>query len=362
MAAFGGRSDPGVRPVSLRVLSIAYPFAKVGLNAAGGAEQILALLDRGLVGRGHHSIVIAAERSQVRGELIALPAAANETERTHARWRDAIAQTIRTRNIDILHFHGLDFHHYLPPDGPPALVTLHLPPSFYPASVFALPRSRTWFNCVSQSQLSACPDSPLLSGWIGNGIPLELYSPAEPDNYVLAMGRICPEKGFHLAVDAAERAGVPLHLAGKLYPYSDHVRYWKEVLRPRLRPPHKFLGVATIADKPRFLASARYLLVPSLVAETSSLVAMEAMASGTPVIAFPSGALAELVRPGQNGFLVNDVSEMASAIQQAGSIDRSGCRRLAQSAFSAETMVDRYIELFQKVITVSKFPVFLGSA
>jgi len=336
--------------VSLRVLSIAYPFAKVGLNAAGGAEQILALLDRGLTARGHRSIVIAAERSQVRGDLIALPADPRETEHTHARWRDAIAQTLRTHEIDILHFHGLDFHHYLPPGGPPALVTLHLPPSFYPAEVFSMARPRTWFNCVSQSQLSACPDSPLLSGWIGNGVPLDLYSPAKLDNYVLAMGRICPEKGFHLALDAAEQAGAPLYLAGKLYPYPDHVRYWKEVLRPRLRPPHKFLGVATIADKPRFLASARCLLVPSLVAETSSLVAMEAMASGTPVVAFPAGALSELVHPGENGFLVHNAAEMAAAIPKAGSIDRAACRRLAQSAFSAETMVDRYIELFHKLI------------
>ena len=335
--------------MSLRVLSIAYPFAKVGLNAAGGAEQILTLLDRGLVARGHHSIVIAAERSQVAGQSIALPADPNETERTHARWRDAIAEAIHTHDIDILHFHGLDFHHYLPPDGPTALVTLHLPPSFYPASVFSLPRPRTHLNCVSQSQLRACPDSPLLCGWIGNGVPLNLYSPGEPDRYVLAMGRICPEKGFHLAVDAAERAGVPLHLAGKLYPYPEHVRYWKEVLRPRLRPPHKFLGVATIADKPRFLAATRCLLVPSQVAETSSLVAMEAMASGTPVIAFPSGALADLIRPGQNGFLVNDAAEMAAAIGQVGRIDRNECRRLAQSSFSAETMVDRYIELFARV-------------
>jgi len=334
--------------VSLRVLSVAYPFAKVGLNAAGGAEQILALLDRGLAARGHHSIVIAAERSQVCGDLIAVPAAPNEVERTHARWREAIAQALLTHEVDILHFHGLDFHHYLPPPGTPALVTLHLPPSFYPASVFSLARPRTWFNCVSQSQLSACPNSALLSGYIGNGVPLDLYSPGEPDNYVLAMGRICPEKGFHLALDAAEKAGVPLYLAGKLYPYPDHVRYWKEVLRPRLRPPHKFLGVATMADKPRFLAAARCLLVPSLVAETSSLVAMEAMASGTPVIAFPSGALAELVRPGENGFLVKDAAAMAAAIPQAGSIDRAACRRLAQSAFSADTMVDRYIALYQK--------------
>jgi glycosyltransferase involved in cell wall biosynthesis len=355
MAGTGRPSDPGVGPVSLRILSVAYPFAKVGLNAAGGAEQILALLDRGLVARGHHSIVIAAERSQVCGELIALPAAPNEAERTHARWRDAILQAVRTRQIDMLHFHGLDFHHYLPPEGPPALVTLHLPPSFYPASVFSLQRPRTWFTCVSQSQLNACPDSPLLSGWIGNGVPLDLYSPGEPDNYVLAMGRICPEKGFHLALDAADLAGVPLHLAGKLYPYPDHIRYWKEVLRPRLQPPHKFLGVATIADKPRFLASARSLLVPSLVAETSSLVLMEAMASGTPVIAFPSGALAELVRPAHNGFLVKDAAEMAVAIQQAGCIDRTECRRLAQSAFSADTMVNRYIEMFERVSVTGSY-------
>jgi len=134
-------------------------------------------------------------------------------------------------------FHGVDFHRYLPPNGPPALATLHLPPSFYPDSVFSLTRPRTWLNCVSASQLRACPPSQQIAGIVENGVPLDLLNPphAPREDYVLAIGRICPEKGFHLAVDAAEKAGVPLYLAGEIFPYPDHLRYWRDILLPRIR-------------------------------------------------------------------------------------------------------------------------------
>jgi glycosyltransferase involved in cell wall biosynthesis len=335
---------------------VAYPLAPVSLDVAGGSEQILAQLDRGLVDAGHSSVIIAAQGSQVRGELIELRGAepslnGADREETYARWRAAISEVVSQRQVDLIHFHSLDFHQYVPPEGPLVLVTLHLPRSFYPENIYTLNRPRTWFNCVSASQLESCPDSPLMRGKIDNGIPLDLlHVPDVPVGpHVLAVGRICPEKGFHLAVDAAEKAGVPLHLAGTLFPYPDHVRYWREVLQPRLRPPHRFLGSLTMREKGPVMAAARCLLVPSLVAETSSLVTMESMACGTPVVAFPSGALSELIEHGRSGFLVKDTSGMAEAIGKIEHLNRPDCRLAARTRFSGARMVEQYIHLYRQL-------------
>lgn len=339
------------------ILSVAYPFAPVSLDATGGAEQILALLDRGITAAGHHSVVLAAEGSCVSGTLISCPIPPGPIDEpmrqcVHSIWRNAIAETLRRHPIDLIHFHGVDFHRYLPAAGTPVLATLHLPPSFYPESVFSLERPRTWLNCVSASQRNCCPLSPLVAGVVENGVPHELFdTPATPaSGYVVSLGRICPEKGFHLALDAADRAGVPLHLAGKLYPYPDHVRYWRTELQPRLRPPHRFLGPIGMQRKPALLAAARCLLAPSLVAETSSLVAMEALACGTPVVAFAAGALPEIVAHRQTGFVVRDSLEMAEAIRQADGLDRQSCRFEARRRFSCETMVARYLDLYARLL------------
>lgn len=340
----------------LTILSVAYPFAPVGLDAAGGTEQILALIDRGLTADGHRSIVIAAEGSSVTGELIAVPASPEAVEDSHERWREAIREALERVPVDLVHMQGLDFHSYLPPPGPPVLITLHLPPSFYPDSIFRLERPHTWMHCVSSSQLRACPPSRLMMPIIENGVPLDLLDPPPPArrDYALAIGRICPEKGLHLAVEAAERAGIPLHIAGKLFPYPEHEQYWKEVLAPMIQPPHRFLGPLGISEKPGVMAGARCLLVPSLVAETSSLVAMEAIACGTPVVAFASGALAEVVEDGRSGFVVNDTAHMAEAIRAVDSLDRGALRDIACARFSGRRMVADYFARYNAVLSLVK--------
>jgi glycosyltransferase involved in cell wall biosynthesis len=112
---------------------------------------------------------------------------------------------------------------------------------------------------------------------------------------------------------------------------------------------HRFIGHVGVARKRRLLAAARCLLVPSMVPETSSLVAMEALACGTPVIAFPAGALAEVVENGRTGFLVNDEKEMADAIAAVDSIDPEERRRAARERFSSARMVQDYFSFYRRL-------------
>jgi glycosyltransferase involved in cell wall biosynthesis len=187
---------------------------------------------------------------------------------------------------------------------------------------------------------------------IPNGVPVERFAAARHTrrNFVLAMGRICPEKGFQLAIDAAQIAGAPLLIAGQVYPYEAHQAYFAEQIRPRLGPGVRFLGGIDFTRKRRLLSAARCLLVPSLVAETSSLVTIEALACGTPVVAFPAGALADIVEPGVTGFLVNDADEMAEAIHRADALDRERCREVARRKYSLDRMVEAYFAAYRHLV------------
>jgi len=231
------------------------------------------------------------------------------------------------------------------------VVTLHLPPDWYPPEAFYVRRPETYLVCVSQWQQRASPPGAHVDSVIENGVPLDRFHPIrKKGNYVVSMGRICPEKGFHLAMDAAEHARVRLLLGGAVYPYPVHQAYFEQLIRPRLKHGHCLLGTVGNGRKRSLLAGAKCLLIPSLVPETSSLVAMEAMACGTPVIAYPKGALNDLVQHGRTGFLVNNVAEMAHAIPAAAELDGGACRREAQAHFSSEKMIEKYIELYENAV------------
>ena len=342
--------------MSLTVLSIGYSLAPVGPNTVGGAEQILSALDQALVAAGHHSIVVAPEGSQVAGTLVAtapVPTAITDTARAsmHNHQRRAIAKALARWPIDVIHAHGLDFADCLPLSEVPTLVTLHLPASFYTLGAVRAERPLTWFNCVSNAQRRSFPALPNMIEPIPNGVSVERFAAVRHArrNFVLAMGRICPEKGFHLAIDAAQIADVPLLLAGQVYPYQAHQRYFAEQIEPRLGPGVHFLGGIDFNRKRRLLSAARCLLVPSLVAETSSLVAIEALACGTPVVAFPAGALADIVEPGVTGFLVHDACEMAEAIHRADALDHGRCRDITRRKYSLHQMVDAYFAAYRRL-------------
>lgn len=340
--------------MKLRVLSVAYPLAAVGRGAVGGAEQVLTELDEALVEAGHESLVIAQEGSSCRGRLIAIPRMPAPLDEkavvlARAEARAALRAVLEREEVDVVHFHGLDFPAYLPETETPLLATLHLPPGWYALEAFR-GRRGLHLHCVSATQRRACPPGAPLLDDIPNGVRLALFPfTAKKGEHAVALGRICPEKGFHLALQAAKAAGVPLRLAGQVFEYPAHRAYFDRELAPLFDADRRFVGPVGLAQKPDFLGSARCLLVPSLAPETSSLVAMEALACGTPVIAFPSGALAEIVEHGRTGFLVKDAREMAEAIARVGELDPAACREAAERQFSSEQMVRRYFATYARL-------------
>jgi glycosyltransferase involved in cell wall biosynthesis len=339
----------------LTVLHIAYPLAPVSLDATGGAEQILALLDRGLQARGHQSIVVSCEGSRTAGRLLSIAVKPPFGELSRRRARAAVhtrtEEALARWNIDVVHMHGVDFHEYLPPEPALMLATLHLPASYYPDEIFRIARPGTYLNCVSNAQHRTCPSSEILLEPISNGVPLELFCQPRrrKEGFALVLGRICPEKGFHLALDAADQARMPLLIGGSVFAYEEHREYFRREIMPRLRPPHRFLGPLNFAAKRDLLMRASCVVVPSLVAETSSLVTMESLACGTPVVAFANGAPAEMIEHGRTGFLVRDTAEMADAMVRCGELDGAECRRVAQERFSAEIMTEQYIERYHQL-------------
>lgn len=336
------------------ILQMAFPFARVGPDAVGGAEQILWQLDAALVEAGHRSLVIAVEGSRIAGELrpLALPAGLIDVAvraQVHGQVRRAFEEVLRREPVDVIHLHGVDCHAYLPATVHPVLVTLHCPVGFYAPDLFQMSNIR--FMCVSESQRSACAGQVPVSGVIANGVPECLTQVRHAKRgFAMAMGRICPEKNFHVALEAGHLARVPVLLAGETFPYPSHQSYFHEEIRPRLDRHRRFIGPIGPQRKRRLLAAASCLLMPSLAAETSSLVAMEALACGTPVIAFPSGALPEIIEHGRTGFLVRDTEEMASAIAACAALDPQACRETARQRFSSKRMCAEYLQLYEKTV------------
>jgi len=355
--------------MSLRVLNVAYPFAVVGDDAVGGAEAVLARLDAGLVERGIASFVIACVGSTVKGRLRTVPAwsgVIDEGART-AAWqahRTALRETLEDERPDVLHLHGLDFASYLPDCPLPTIVTLHLPLAWYPPGILDLTARGVRFVCVSMDQRRRGGPRWAAVPVIENGVPLtELEErPAPRGDFGLCLGRICPEKGFHLALAAARRAGVPLLLAGHIYPYQAHERYFAEEILPLLDDERRFIGPVAGPTKRSLLRRARFVAVPSLVDETSSLVAMEALANGTPVVARRVGALPEIIEAGRNGWLADDVDDLARAFADVDQLRADDCLAAARARFDVERMVRDYAALYRAVTRESPSLAPVGSA
>jgi glycosyltransferase involved in cell wall biosynthesis len=339
--------------MALTVLNVAYPLAPVGPDAVGGAEQVLAAIDRALVERGHRSLVVAQEGSRCAGTLLPVPACAGRIDelalaRAHAATRRAIAAALGSEMVDVVHLHGVDFDRYLPRCEVPVVATLHLPPEWYAPEAFQI--TGVCLVCVSASQRRRCPPGTPFLREVENGVDLDRFAPSRTRRaFALALGRICPEKGFQFALRAARSAGLPLLLAGRVFDYEAHRRHFAEQIAPLLDQRRRFIGPVAATRKRRLLGAARCVVVPSLAPETSSLVAMEALASGAPVVTYGAGALADIVDHGRTGFIARHVDELGEAMLRAVELRPAECRAAAEQRFSARRMTGQYLALYEEL-------------
>lgn len=339
----------------MRIMSVAYPFAPVREDTPGGAEQVLRMLDEYLIEAGHESIVAALRGSEIKGKFVpthGVQGIINDGARKFVLSEHGknIETAIKKYRPDVVHMHGLDFHEYLPSEGVPVLATLHLPLDIYAPQALKPQRKDIFFNCVSRWQHGGATGLTGLLEPVLNGIKLPRNKGSfRKRPFTLMLGRVCAEKGYHLGVKASIEAGFPAVIAGKVFDYPEHRQYFDNEIKPHLNRRCRFIGVVGGRDKARLLSSARCLLVPSLLTETSSLSAMEAIASGTPVVAFRRGALTEIVDEGKTGFLVDTVEEMAGAISKAHELDPLVCAETGKERFSSEAMGKKYIDAYRLI-------------
>jgi len=343
----------------LKILYVAYPLLPVSEESCGGAEQVLVTVEQEMKRRGHQTTVAACHGSRVAGKVLPTgdPATAPDqfAKRSAEHNRRVLAYLQdHPGEFDLVHDQSGTFWQSLDPNegSPvPVLVTLHLPRSFYPEDAFRRTPDNVTFNCVSEAQASTFSDVGTV--YVSNGINLGKYRcVARKGDYLLWLGRICEEKGAHLAIEVAQRAGRPLVLAGQVYPFSYHQQYFREKIWPHVEGERvTWAESPNVQEKVELFQGAQAVLIPSLVDETSSLVAMEAMACGTPVIAFRRGALPEVIADGRTGFIVDSVEEMVRAVEQVGRIDAQMCREYVEGSYSAARMADDYERLYRRIAT-----------
>ena len=339
-----------------RLLYIAYPLLTVSQESAGGAEQMLWALEQEMAARGFTTTVAASEGSCVSGELFSTGAACaqpDDFERRNHEHQERTIEFVHAGQFDLVHDQSGSFWPRAREIDIPVLATLHLPRHFYPPHHFVNLPANVSFNCVSESQASEFSGLNPKPAVVCNGIVLkDFHANLGTRNGLLWLGRICEEKGPHLALDIAARAGLKITIAGQVYPFTYHQQYFEREIAPRLArmPDAAWISSPTSSQKRQLMREARAVLITSLVNETSSLVAMEAAVSGTPVVAFRRGALAEILQDGVTGYLTVGIDEAIEAVSKVEQIKPEACIRHAQEHFSSKAMAQGYATMYERLL------------
>jgi glycosyltransferase involved in cell wall biosynthesis len=343
----------------LHIAVLAPPWIPVPAPGYGGIEEVVRVLCQGLVARGHRVTLFAAPGSRSPAEVRTLLDEPHPDEIERALWEvdhvarafDAIDEAAgRGDPYHVVHDHtafaALAMAHRL---RTPLVHTLHGPFDEDVSSFYREHGRKGRLVAISESQRAAAPaalrDSVAV---VHNPLAVEDW-PFErrSGDALLWAGRITPVKGPHRAIRAAHGAGVPLVLAGPVQP-GDEEFFAREV-EPHLREGEvHYVGEVGGADKQTLYGRARALLVPIRWQEPFGMIMAEAMACGTPVIAFPEGSAPELVIEGETGFLATDEDAMARAIRRLDEIDREGCRRSAAERFDVLRVVERYERVYER--------------
>ncbi|HEX7196190.1 MAG TPA: glycosyltransferase family 4 protein [Candidatus Limnocylindria bacterium] len=342
----------------MRIAQVAPLYESVPPQTYGGTERVVSYLTEELVRQGHEVTLFASGDSVTEAKLV--PCAPNAL-RLDDDVIDPYARQIveleavaaRASEFDVIHWH-LDYFHFPLSRrlATPSVTTLH--------GRLDIPELQPLYDefgdmpvvSISNDQRSPLPQA----NWVAtvhHGMPSDELPPRlEPGEYLAFLGRISPEKRADRAIEVARRAGMPLRIAAKV---DDVDRaYFEEHIEPMLEAEHvEFIGEIGSDAKGDFLGRAAALLFPIDWSEPFGLVMIEAMACGTPVIAYRSGSVPEVITDGVNGFVVDDIDGSVAAVERLGSLSRAGCRQAFEARFTVERMARDYVALYEHLAALA---------
>jgi glycosyltransferase involved in cell wall biosynthesis len=361
----------------MKIAHIAPPWLAIPPKNYGGTETVIFHLVEEQVAQGHDVTLLAPGDARTSAHQVSfferslidsgIPWHAHLKAYYHLH---KAVEYVKEHQFDILHTHlSSSADMYLLPLtarlSVPHIMTVH--------SRFPFDRAGNWTGdadtyylkwassvhliAISESARAHLPSQLNVTGVVHHGVPLNLFRPTvcTPEHFYVWLGRMVPEKGPHLAIQAARRAGVPLVLAGTVdHHLPESVRYFREFIKPQLDDRQiTYIGPVAMEQKIDLLSRARALLNPLQWEEPFGMVMIEAMAVGCPVIAFPRGAAPEIVAHNQSGFLAQNVDEMAQYIKEIDRLDRATIRLYTETHFSARVMAEKYLAFYHKAIADS---------
>jgi len=341
----------------MKILQIAPLWETVPPPAYGGTEAVVYTLVEELVRRGHKVTLCASGDSRTSAQLSSvyhrsLRAADDLAAKPPYAWHHAVLSLRDAREYDIVHNHAGDevmaLAHLVP--DVPMLTTMHC--LITPDTKIIWDHYRGYYNTISWSERRLMPEveGGTFAGTVYNAIDVATFPfDDEKDDYLLFLARISPEKAANLAVEVARRSGRRLIIAGKVD--ANDLLYFSTVVAPLIDGDRVvYVGEADARLKRELYRRARCLLMPIVWDEPFGLALIEAMACGTPVIAFNRGAAPEIVRHGETGFIVETVDEMADALTRLDEIDPQRCREHVAANFDAPVMAGAYLRLYANIL------------
>jgi glycosyltransferase involved in cell wall biosynthesis len=339
----------------VRIAQVSPLYESVPPKFYGGTERVVSYLTEELVRQGHEVTLFASADSTTDAQLVPCsPMALRLDERSIDTLAHHVVMLERVfsqaRRFDVIHFH-VDYVHFplSRRHHTPQLTTLHGRLDI--ADLVPLYREFPEMPVVSISKSQRQP-LPWVN-WLGtvhHGLPPERYPfRGGPGQYLAFLGRISPEKRVDRAVEIAKRLGMPLRIAAKV-DRMDREYYQKEIVPLLQHPLVEYLGELGEADKAEFLGNAYALLFPIDWPEPFGMVMIEAMACGTPVVAFRRGSVSEILEPEVTGFIVEDLDQAVEATRSVGQLSRLRCRQAFEARFTAERMAHDYLDLYRRLL------------
>ncbi|HYB26192.1 MAG TPA: glycosyltransferase family 4 protein [Solirubrobacteraceae bacterium] len=343
-----------------RIAMLAPPWIPVPPNGYGGIEAVVELLCERLVSRGHDVTLFAAPGSRSTAHVQALleeshrdtiGSALHESDHVACAWERVERAAAQGHPFDVLHDHsGFTALAMADRVAVPVVHTIHGVFDRHTSPFYRRHGRKATLVAISHSQAASAPAGVRISAVVLNPIAVDRWPlTAQKQDYVLWIGRMDPVKGPHRAIEAARLAGAALVLAGPVQ--AGQEEYFREKVEPHIDGRRvRYVGEVTGAAKQQLYANARALLMPVRWREPFGMVMVEALACGTPVIAFPEGAAAEIVIDGENGLLVSDEEEMARAIDQVGAlgaIDPARCRASVAERYDIAVTATGYERVYR---------------